>query len=942
MKLRINKKLKQIANLKFLFLVGLTLFWVLCSTAQQSEHPRIYITNDSKEAFLKTIENTSWKKELVDQKKEKVEKYLKLVKKDSKWLVSRLQMNWKTKHNKVFLKGGKFSHSEGSAPVATVRYPGTRDWATDYNRPKLENVQPYFDDPRGLYLQHKKTKKMEWVHPSKAGFTVEKINEQIMGIAGDAAFLYWLTGKKKYAELVTPIFITYMDGMHYRDAPIDLENSTQQNISGLATFEVIHEGIVVSLVTAYDFLYDYLKAKNTNLDNTVAVFQKWGDQIIKNGIPDNNWNLFQARFLTYIGLVLDKNESYKNGKGTEYFLDHTFTTSTDRQLAVKESLLVYDHETGIWPESPSYSVHVITTLLRIFTLLDHATNNNEFLNYPIVEKAALSSFQYLFPSGYTLGFGDANHKILPPENFELLISNYQKYDEKDKEELISGILSKMISDKLYTRKATDFFQLFFYVDELKTSKSKEESNIESLTSPTFYAPNVSMFNQRMGTGDDALMVSTVGSFGNHAHANGISMELYANNYVLGPDSGKGPSYWHPAHREYYSRFPAHNTVIVDGKSDYAAMRTFNPYKLDNFYPHIGETPAFNKVTYAMVSFFEPETVSDQQRFTALIKSKSNKGYIVDVFRSKKQKEGKQKHEYIYHNLGQSLELFDANNNVLNVSTTKDLSSKNGDHKGYDFFKDKKKVINSKEIQALFRLKSTGNSDNLMRLWVKGSKNQTIYSVKSPESNAISKGTAPVEVIKQPMPTLILKREEAAWKNPFAVVYNPYMENGKNPIVNVSYATLDNYPNAQLIDVLLEDKETVDRIVLNASENDIAAKDTFFQKGLLSITRETKTPKKLEYLFLSGMDKFENNGWNITSSSTPFTLSMERNNAGYLIATDGPITINMPFVKGDKPAEIRLYEEGKLIASRKGTTNRNNDNQLVFKIEKAYKKIEIIY
>ncbi|AWV97645.1 heparinase II/III domain-containing protein [Arcticibacterium luteifluviistationis] len=924
---------------RYLIIILSLLFNVSASIAQSTDHPRIYINNASKADFLKTLEQIEWKNELVEKKKENLEKYLGLIKKDPQWLVSRLQMNWKTKHDKVYLKEGNFSHSEGSAPVPTVRYSGTRDWATDYNRPKLEDVIPYLDDPRGLYLEHKKTKKLEWIHPSKAGHAIEKINEQIMGIAEDAAFLFWLTNEQKYAELAAPIFLTYMDGMHYRDAPIDLENTNQANISGLATFEVIHEGIVVSLVTAYDFMHDYLVSKNTNLDNSIAVFQKWGDQIIDKGIPDNNWNLFQARFLTYIGLVLEDNQTYKNGKGREYFLDHTFKTSTDRQLSIEESLLVYDFETGIWPESPSYSVHVITTLLRILTLLDNATNQNEFLNYPIIEKAALASFQYLFPSGYTLGFGDSNHKILPPENFELLIANYQKYNNTEKEVLISSLLDEMISDDLYTRKAKDYFQLFFYLDKVKQASNKE---LPSLNSTTFYAPNVSMFNQRMGTGDDAVMVSTVGSFGNHAHANGISLELFANKYVLGPDLGKGPSYWHDDHLNFYSRFPAHNTVVVDGKSDYAAMRTYNPYTLDNFYPKVGETPSFNKLTFSKVSFFEPETVSDQQRFTAIIKSNSAKPYIVDVFRSKKQKEGTQKHEYIYHNLGKSLEVFNSKGQPLNLTATDDLSSKKGDLKGYDYFSDKKKTVYSEDVQVLFRLKSNESPDNLMKLWVKGSPNQTVYYVNSPKSNALSEGTAPAEIVDDPLPTLILKREEAAWSNPFAVVFNPYFENGDNPIENVSYSSLAKYPNTQIIDVLLNDKKTVDRIVLNASENAVAAENSFFQRGLFSITRQLNIDNKLDFLFLSGMEKYENMGWDIISSGEPFTLTLESTAGGFLVSTDKPITINMPLAKG-KEAFIKLYNDAdKLIKSRKGTTNRNDDSQVVFKIEKAYKKIEITY
>lgn len=909
---------------------------------QVGEHPRIYTNNESKEAFLNTLEDISWKKSLVEKKKENLEKYLRYCEEDTNWLVSRLQMNWKTKHNKVYLKGGDFDHSEGSAPVATVRYSGTRDWATDYKRPKLEDVIPYLDDERGLFLENSKTGKKEWIHPSEAGFAVEKINEEIMRLVEDAAFLYWLTDDKKYADFASPVFFKYMDGMHYRDAPIDLKKSTQQDISGLATFEVIHEKIVISLVATYDFLYNHFEANNFELDNSVAVFQKWGDQIIKNGIPDNNWNLFQARFLTYIALVLEKNETYKNGKGQEYFLDYTFNISTDRQISIKESLLVYDQETGMWPECASYSVHVITTLLKIVTLLDQATNNNEFLNYPIVEKAVLASFQYLFPSGYMVGFGDSHHRILPPENFELLIANYRKYNLNEKEAVISGLLSQVVDKGLYKRKASGFFELFFYVDDLKDfTKNKEKVSIESLTSSTFYAPNVSMLNQRMGKGDDAIMVSTVGSFGNHAHANGISLELFANNYTLGTDMGRGPSYWHPAHKEFYSRFPAHNTVVVDGQSDYAAMRTYHPFKLDHVYPESGKKAGFDKVTFSKVSFLEPKTVSDQQRFSAIIKTNSDKGYVVDVFRSRKQQGGKQKHEYIYHNLGQSLAVFNTENTALKLKETSDLSSKKGDLKGYDYFTDKFKGQTSNDLNAVFKLKTENNPDNIMKLWIKGSPKQTVYKVNSPKSNAVEEGTAPKEILDELIPTLILKREEAAWKNPFAVVFNPYMEGAVNPIKNVTYSSLEKYPSTQIIDVELNDENTTDRIIVNASDTDIASNKSIYQKGLLSVIRTSKSKGEMEFLFLSGMNKFQYKDWEIVSSGKPFSFSLEKTDDGFLISNDNPVTINMPNSNDTKKIEIHMYKDGKLISKRLGTKNRNNPKQIVFKLSKSYDKVLII-
>ncbi|GAL78092.1 hypothetical protein JCM19274_4591 [Algibacter lectus] len=472
-----------------------------------------------------------------------------------------------------------------------------------------------------------------------------------------------------------------------------------------------------------------------------------------------------------------------------------------------------------------------------------------------------------------------------------------------------------------------------------------ENGLEKLTSPTFYASNVSMFNQRLGKGDDAMMISTAGSFGNHSHVNGISIELFANKYALGLDMGKGSSYWHTDHREYYSRFPAHNTVVVDGGvSDYNAMRGYHPFKLDNNYPEVSTTPAFDKLTFSKVSFFEPKTKADQQRFTALIKSNSKKGYILDVFRSKKQEGGTERHDYFYHNLGQSLQILDANSKALSLKSTTDFGSKQGDIKAYDYLTEKKKVETSKDVQALFRLKTSDAPDNLMKIWIKGSVDQSIYTALAPKSNVLKRGsgTAPAEVIGDSIQTLIVKRNASAWANPFTMVFNPYFEGEENPVNAVSYSTIKDYPNTQVINVLMNDKSAEDHIILNASESDIVKNNALYQKGLLSVTRQSEQSDKLEFLFLSGMYKFENNGWDIVAAGEPFTLSIEKTDQGFKFQTDKAITINMPFVKGDKPAELRLYENGKLVGSRKGTTNRNRDDQLVFKIEKGYENAEIIF
>lgn len=911
------------------------------STTSNKIHPRILNSELKREALENSLAKVEWKREFVERKKESVEKYIQLCEKDPNWLVSRLQMNWKTKHSNVYLKGGNFSHSDGEAPVPTVRYSGTRDWATDYVKPKLEDVEPYFDDERGYFLKNKNTGKKEWVHPSKMGHAIEGINRNILSIVEDAAFLYWLTGEEKYAKFAEPVFLTYMDGMHYRNPPKVLDESSQKDISGLATFEVIHEQAVIHLALSYDYLYTYFVQKKVDLSNSISVFQKWGDQIIKYGIPDNNWNLFQARFLTYIALVLEGDENYENGKGQQYYLKHTFDVSTPRQIAIKDALMVYDQETGIWPESPSYSMHVNTTLLEIMALLDNVTNANELANFPIIEKAALACFQYLFPSGNNVGFGDSGHGTIPFENFELLIANYKKYKNTKKEQLITSLLQLNIENGSYKRKAKDLFQLNFYVDEL--SSIAEEVETSALMTPTFYASNVSMFVQRMGKADKAIMVSTVGSYGNHAHTNGISMELFANNYVHAPDMGRGRSYWSPDFKEYYAKMPAHNTVVVDGKSNYSNMRSFHPYSMDHHYPKSGElNPGFKEVSFCKVSFVEPATNADQQRLTAIINTPSGKGYVLDLFRSKTE-EDTQKHEYFYHNLGHSFQLYNHADKQLKLRKTNELTSKDGQLKAYDYLTDKKEITLDGDLKAVFKIEEDGKPDNLMKVWIKGNENQSVFSVKSPKSNAISKGsgTAPKSLMGKKMPTLILRRNEEAWTNPFVLLFNPYFENGDNPIEDVDFSEMQKNPSCQKIKVSHSNGITNDQIVVSKSENDVVSNDEFYQKGLFSIVRVTEEKEIPDFIFASGVYQLKYKEWEILAVNTAATVSIENTNEGLMVQNDNPVVLKVPITTDFKPAIIRLFDETGKYIDRKGNVNRHNTNQIEFRLAKPYKKALII-
>ena len=268
-------------------------------------HPRYLTDNKGKAETQKLIKEEPWAQEVFEKLKQRTDRY---ADRGPEWLTSRLQMYWKTHATEVYIKGEYYDHAGGEkAPAPTVMYTGARSHATNYVRPKLEDLKPYQEDARGMYLANGtlEGRPYEWVNISKTGNIIQSINVEILGIARDAAFLWWMTGEKKYADLAASVFDTYMTGIYYRNVPKDLNHGHQQTLVGMSSFEVIHEDAVNALVPLYDFLYDYLKTdKADKMDIYAGAFKKWADNIIDNGVPHNNWNLMQARYIMSIGMIL--------------------------------------------------------------------------------------------------------------------------------------------------------------------------------------------------------------------------------------------------------------------------------------------------------------------------------------------------------------------------------------------------------------------------------------------------------------------------------------------------------------------------------------------------------------------------------------------------------------------------------------------------------------
>ena len=714
--------------------------------------------------------------------KAKIENVMSQVDKQPDWLYSRLQMFWKTNASDVFVNGEAFAHPGGErAAEPTVKYNGTRGFESQYNRPKLEDLVPYDDDEQGnVTYVNKVTGKMEKTSPAKTGCNIAGVNRYIIGIARDAARIYAATGDMRYGQMAAKVFDVYMKGIAYRNVPIDLNHGHQQTLVGMTTFEVIHEDVINELTQMYPLIKNLVKEDQAIIESG---FKKWAENIIANGVPHNNWDLFQADFIMKIALVLQDNQAYADGKGKQYYLDYIVNQNSIRQWSMNKLIdFGFDAKSKTWYEAPGYSTTVLGSICDFANMLDEKAGIDLFKQRPILKEAVKTSAEYLFPNHMIAGFGDTHPGYLNTGGIDHILKYATRHKDKN---LISemNLLKSAVAPKAPI------------------------SEIEKYTSTLFYAPNVSWIAMRSGMDKQHdLMASINASLGNHQHANGISLELYGKGYVLGPDAGIGRSLYSGLdYLEYYSQMPAHNTVVVDGVSSYPVMMSQHAFKVVAAYPEVSkEQPASKKlseqkekVSYATVSFIEPETQAQQQRTTAIVKTSAKGGFYIDVFRSKKIEGGDKMNDYFYHNLGQEMKVMDAaSGQPLDMKPTEELAFAGGHLYAYSYIYDKKcaEMQNSIKTQFVTKIQDDkvveamdGQREITMTMWMKKDENRTIFQALSPVNLEYERmPNQPYKVDEQPVLTFVARQKGEAWNHPFVTVYEPSSDTEPGDIASVDF------------------------------------------------------------------------------------------------------------------------------------------------------------
>lgn len=796
-----------------------------------SVHPRISARTGLTQAEMRAfVAHNEEAQKTVARARAELAPDLDHVRQDPMWVASRLQMYWKSHATDVYNRGDVFDHAEGHAPVATVRFPGSRNPTSVYRAPQLEDIPPYEDDTRGVWLVNSAApgQPLEWAPPSKSGRVVDGINASMMRRAENAAELAWLTGDEEYARFAFTIFDTYMRGMNARKEPVDLNHGHSQTIYGMSTFEVIQESnILPPLATTYDFLYDYIARHHPDaLPLYADTFRQWIDVTLHNGVPFNNWDLFEDNIAASVAFVLEDDSAYGDGRGAEHYLDQILHQDSIRHWSLRKLAAEgFDSRTGIWFEAPGYSMTVVSDFVTLINRIDRVAGTDLLAEMPVVRKAAASMAQYAFPNGITVAWGDSHYAPISTAAAWAMVENARMHHRRDDEVYFTGLIK--LFDKLNGERAPaaasprgSGLEALFERERATLDPSLQPLRAEQVFTPSFSAPSVSYLVQRNGLDPESgLMIAEAGSLGNHQHANGITMELFGQGLPLAPDSGIGTNYFESDHNEYYAQFPAHNTVVVDGISSYPTMLSHHGFTVNAAYPAPGEQARTAlPATFSDVSFLEPETNADQRRVMGTIRLSADHGYYIDIFRSHRRDGHDRTHDYFLHGLGQQLEIEAGDGSKLPLAPSDKLTFAEGALGAYDYLWDKRLVGSAAMYHARYSLEMPDRKVQL-HAWMAGAEGRQMFQVLAPPARSL-RDTVPAAIGALPLHTMVLRQAGEAWNRPFVAVYEPVQTATGAAIRQVRMLALAKAPEGAVAVRVEQDGGRQQTILSAANEKDV--------------------------------------------------------------------------------------------------------------------------
>lgn len=862
--------------MRYLFVTILVLL-IGFRASGNNEHPRILVGSSDKEVILRKVESQKWAKDNMEKMISGLEPYIQLHEKDPEWILSRYLMNRVPgkRYTDFYCDkdGTRLIGYGGDAPVPTVRVtthkrPPMSAEGLSYRLPEIEEIIPY-DTSAVMYLQTiSKEDKWEWVDPQ---LYIGRLNGKINTLALESAVLYWLTGDSRYGKFAADILDQWAKGAYYQ---YPIEGACR---AGFLCIQTLGDGQYENLILAYDFVYDYLHQNGYELSYYETVFDKIASTMAFRGYYNNNWYAAQTSTLVYAALAL--NDPEKRDYYLKYIFEEDYIDGLCGRYSFGSTVEKWLTPDGHWKEPGGYHTYPVTHLLKASFALEN-NGYRVFETYPAFFDASYVMLKYTFPNFQGSSFGDTGRPRQSPECLEIGIAMADKYNRNEIQSMAAA-MDILLKDGSYKRENSGFFGLLCFVPELP--EPQEEYTWDRSGKLDF----ARFYLQRNGTDKKhGLMYAVQGASYNHNHANGMSMELYGIGQVMAPDPGNGHNYEDPMHVRYYARWAAHNTVVADARSSSVpvvrgggGMKNIGAVELASMEPLAGKKAVSDFCSFTDTRYVDISTETNQQRTLAVIRTSDTTGYYLDIYRS----DHPRSNQYLYHNIGDNLELSDTSGSSILTRET-DFPYSEEDIPGFRKISGYKTTgKRSDPIHALFSI-TEGENPSSMQVFMAGNKEREFMTALAPVSK-----TADPPYNRKPTPLLIGYQHGEAWTKPFIALYEPYAKGNKASVDALTIMKNDFPGKFTKTEVYNKDKSR--QIIYQSTDTSLTYngnKETF--KGFFGVVFLKN--QKPEHIYMGEGDIFSYDGYEIRMTQKG-GAAISVTESGYMIRCNSEVEITVP-------------------------------------------------
>ncbi len=885
---RIYLKLMK-TNLTISIFFTLTLL-ICIKSISFAQNPHILVSDGDKQSVLTKIKDQAWAKSIFDEMAKTVTPYAERHATDPQWILSRYLMNRiPGKHyTRVFAddSGARLINWTGNAPVPTVRvstYLRTpiTEKGTPYRKPNIDELVPN-DTSRVMELYNPETGKKDWIDPQAF---ISGINGEINDLALDAAILYWLNGETKYARFAADLLDQWAKGAFYQE-PIVGPCRT-----GFLDMQTISDASYRSIILAYDFVKPYMRQNGYDLHWYETVFEKFASTLAYRGFWNNNWYAAESSTMVFATLNLE------NKQKKDYYLQFILSKDTINgacgQLALPSTVEKWLTPDGHWKEPGGYHNYPVGNLL-ISALALEKNGYAIFRKFPALFKASYAMLKYSFPNLTAAGFGDTGRASQSAESLEIGILGAVKYNDPILPDMLAS-MNKLVDGGIYKRDKSGFIGLLCYLPDLPATTANYRWPRTGTLEFARY------FLQRNGTDPKTgLMIGVQGATYNHNHCNGMAIELYGLGEVLGIDAGTGPNYEHPLHRNYYSQWAAHNTVVAAGSSSSipfsgaAGTKNIGQIELAAMEPLPDQAAVSPDYSFTDTRYLDKSTNTNQSRTLALIRTSATSGYYVDIFRS----DNATSNDYVYHNIGDEVNFVDTKRQPLKTVAA-NYPSTEKDYPGFRFFMDVEKLDGYIDnLTALFSIKDDTSDDLFLQVLIQGSEGRSYYRAKSLKTK-----TSGRHYHDSTLPLFTIHTNAEARTKPFVTVFEPYKGKDAFTVEKISVEKTADPGNFTALTVLGKGKsyqeiyQSVDPVKMYSAKNGTLT-------GYFGVAGFENG--KLCSLYLGNGKEISNSGYSLKSSTPDGTANLTLSDKSFKITSNQTVEVRIP-VKIEKKITLQVND-----------------------------------